>query len=252
METHKSMKKLILLPFIILFLLSNCTETIYDEVIRIDTVWLERAQSLAPTFVTTTDTVFITDTVSVEVIVTEVDTVFKVITRDSIIIKEVEKIIYHTDTLTIVETDTVEIIRHDTVTLTIYDRTISYRDTFWVIDPFNMVTFVPNELQPYVTEFHQSCLDRGIFVNGMPLLVQYTNNLPGESWNSFSYVVGFQQLIIELNEKLPPEQQRAGILRELNRLQRNKKYVTDVNKIMCPLWSPARIITTQDLDELYK
>lgn len=143
-------------------------------------------------------------------------------------------------------------IQYDTVWEIRYDRTVVHKDTFWVIDPFNMVTFIPNEVLPFVVEFHQSCQDRGIFIDGKPLLVQYSNNLPGEGWNSFSYVVGFQQLIIEINEQLPPEQQRAGILRELNRLQRNKKYTTIPDRIMNPLFDPAATITASHLNELYK
>jgi len=237
----------------IMMALSSCTETIYEEIFTTDTVWLTKpSQGLAPTFITVTDTVHTVDTVKVEVIVKDTDTVFQYITKDSIVIKEIEKVVNHYDTIVVTKTDTITIVKHDTVILTVYDRTVVYADTFWIVDPFNMVTFFPNEVAPYIQEFHQSCQDRGIFINGRPLLVQYSDNLPGENWSSFSYIVGFQQMIIEISDKLPAEQQRAGILRELNRLQRNKKYTTIDDRIMNPLFPPDRTITAAHLNELYK
>jgi len=238
------MKKIYPLFIVALFFL-GCTETEYKEIIK----YVDRpAPALAPTFIT--DTIHTVDTVEVKVVVHETDTVIKVVTKE--VIKVVEKIVNHYDTTLITEIDTVFITLHDTTTLTVYDRTVIYKDTFWVIDPFNMVTFFPNEVAPYIAEFAQSCWDRGLQVTSMPLLVQYSNNLPGENWSSFSYIVGFQQMIIEISDKLPAEQQRAGILRELNRLQRNKKYTAVPDRIMNPLFDPAATITAAHLNELYK
>src|SRR5688572_5897856 len=104
------MKKILPLFIVSLFFL-GCTETEYKEIIK----YVDRpAPALAPTFITQIDTVVIRDTVEVKIVVTETDTVYQYITKDSLIIKEVEKIVYHT--VTTVEHDTVEIVLHDTVT----------------------------------------------------------------------------------------------------------------------------------------
>jgi len=223
----------------IMMALSSCTETEYREIIK----YVDRP-ALAPTFITVRDTV--RDTVEVKVVIHETDTVIKVVTKE--VIKVVDKIVNHYDTIINNVVQTI----HDTTVLTVYDRSVIYKDSFWIVDPFNMVTFFPNEVAPFIAEFAQSCWDRGLQVNSMPLLVQYSNNLPGENWSSFSYIVGFQQMIIEISDKLPAEQQRAGILRELNRLQRNKKYTTVDDRIMNPLFPPDRTITAAHLNELYK
>ena len=270
------MKTLIMLFAISMLVLGSCTETIYEEIIKLDTVFLTSpSQAFAPTVIIQKDTVVLTDTVEVKVIVRDtiintintVDTLIQVVTRDSIIIKEVEKIVNHYDTIVLVQTDTVinnihhydtiEVVKtiHDTVTVTVYDRTVIYKDTFYLSDSSHPYSWVPNEIVPFVTEFVNMAYDRGKTINGQPLVIQYVHadDLPGESWTSFSYHFG-NQYVIELSEQLPTEQQRAGVFREMARLELvpRKKYSSDVNKVMCPLWSPSRVITTQDLNELYK
>lgn len=267
------MKLLIPFTLLALFFLGACEEIIIEKFVT-DTIYVDRPRTIAPVIVQTTvvDTVFRdlirVDTVEVRVVVidtvvnnvVQLDTVIQIQTDSVFIETIVEKIVNHYDTIlttrTITLYDTIYLDKivtvHDTITTIVYDRTVSYLDTFWIVDPFNMVTFIPNEVLPYVVEFSQSCWDRGLQVNSMPLLVQYSNNLPGENWSSFSYIVGFQQMIIEISDKLPAEQQRAGILREMNRLQRNKKYTTIPDRIMNPLFDPAKVITKAHLDELYR
>jgi len=261
------MKTTIVLFAIVMLALGSCTETIYEEVIK----YVDRPVPGPMQFITTSTETECegTDTLSFGVEIKqngifEKDTLMHLSTACYALLKIRGYVLVPKETIVVpgdsvpypvpyaVQGDSIPYPVYDTIWQTRYDRSVIYKDTFWIVDPFNMVSFWPNEVHEYIVEFHQSCQDRGIFINGRPLLVQYSDNLPGEGWTSFSYVVGFQQMIIEISDKLPPEQQRAGILRELSRLQRNKKYVTDVNKIMSPLWDPARVITAADLNELYK
>ena len=239
--------------------LSSCEEIIYEETIKMDTVWLERNDSITPrpvgAVIILKDTIFIyrTDTVNVEVVIIEHDTLIQIVTRDSIIIKEVEKIVTILDTVILNQIDTIFVT--DTLVVTQYDRTVIYKDTFYLSDSSHPYSWVPNEVVPFVTEFVNMAYDRGKTINGQPLVIQYVHadDLPGENWSSFSYHFG-NQYVIELSEELPTEQHRAGVFREMARLELvpRKKYSSDVNKVMCPLWSPSRVITTQDLNELYK
>ena len=73
--------------------LSSCEEIIIEKYV-IDTLYIDRPpQGLAPTIITVTDTVFLRDTISVTIVVRDtilqevhsVDTVYKVVTRDSLI-----------------------------------------------------------------------------------------------------------------------------------------------------------------------
>jgi len=87
------------------------------------------------------------------------------------------------------------------------------------------------------------------------LLITYAKeeDLPGEGWTSYSFRHGwdYSQMIIQISERVPYEQARSCVFREMARLQLKRKYVTDVNKIMCPLWDVSREITQTDLDVLF-
>ena len=238
----KSLVSLILFAIVAMavVLCTSCTETEYKEIIK----YIDRP-ALAPTIITIRDTV--RDTVSVNVVIHETDTVIKVVTKE--VIKVVEKIVNHYDTIINNVVQTI----HDTTVLTVYDRTVIYKDTFWVATMIRPVNNIPAELLIYVQEFYQLA---GPSANGGPMIIQYVHpeDLAGENWSSDSFWFGGQwsQMVIELDESLPGEQHRAGILRELARLQLKKKYVTDVNKIMCPLFNPARTITQSDLNVLFQ
>lgn len=261
------MKTLILLLFTALFSLSNCTETIYDEVIKLDTIWLDKPQSFAPTFITVTDTIHTVDTVEVRVVIHDVDTLIQYVTKDSIIIREVEKIIYHTDTVkvTIVQHDTVineievvridtvirNVIQHDTVTVTVYDRTVVYLDTLYVSIYYRTLNHIPSELQPAVIDFYSQARERGWNLIGGPLVIQYVNEVAGENWNSFSYWIGEEQMVIEVNGALDPKFHYASILRELGRLQLKKKYVTSGDLIMNIYFPPQKVTIDSPEKENY-
>jgi len=254
METRNNMKTTLFFALALIGL-GSCTETIYDEVIKIDTLWLERAQSLAPTFITVTDTIHLVDTVRVEVIMHETDTVIQIITRDSLIIKEVEKIVYHTDTVIVHDVDTVVITLHDTTVVTQYIQQVRYYDTLYVLVESRQVFYVPDELMPYVSDFYTLAGEYGSGALGGMLLITYAKeeDMPGEGWTSYSFRHGwdYSQMIIQISEKVPHEQARSCVYREMARLQLKRKYVTDVNKIMCPLWDVSRAITQNDLDVLF-
>jgi len=242
--------------------LLSCTE--YEILNTTDTVYLEKpVQSLAPSFVTVRDTVYIhtVDTIKVEVIIHDTivnnihttDTLVQVVTKDSIIVKEVEKMV--TVYQTVIEKDTIVV--SDTVEIEVIqiEQRVIYLDTAYVMIYTRSTTYIPPGIQPHVDEF----FGRATNVVGGHMIIQYTDDLPGEGWNSFSYWVGgpassdnpYAQMVIEISSALPPELHRASILRELARLQLKKKYVTDVNKIMSPLFDPYRAITQNDLDILF-
>ena len=247
---------------------SSCTE--YEILNTIDTVYIEKpaARSVAQATITQIDTVIIIDTVEVKVIVHDTiihnihttDTLIQVVTKDSIIIKEVEKIVNYYDTIyqvvnnydTIVEyvTDTVF------VDVTQIEQRVIYHDTLYVITEIRPVYSVPDEIQPYVEDFYTLAAQYGKQFAGGVLIVSYVHadDLPGEGWVSESFWIGGQpygQMYIGISEEIPAEQQRASILREMARLQLKRKYVTDVNKIMSPLFDPYQTITQSDLNVLF-
>jgi hypothetical protein len=160
----------LIIPFLLisLFFLGSCTETILEEVIKLDTVYIDKPRTLAPTLVTVRDTVtqIITDTVTVEVLIrdtvinniTTVDTVIHVVTKDSIIYKEVEKLVYVYDTIvqTINKLDTIFVYVTDTVEVQtiVYDRSVIYSDTLYLIaGMIRPTTSIPEELIPLLLEY---------------------------------------------------------------------------------------------------
>lgn len=263
------MKTIILLLFAALFSLSNCTEEIIIDKIFRDTVYIDKPQSFAPTFVTVTDTIEIhtIDTVEVRIVIHETDTLIQYVTKDSIIVQEVEKIIYHTDTVkvTIVQHDTIvneievvridtvirNVIQHDTVTVTVYDRTVVYLDTLHMPLYWKSLNFVPQELEIYVREFYGRGLADGWNLRGGPLVIQYVHDLAGEGWNSFSYWIGEEQMVIEVNGALDPKFLYTCVLRELGRLQLKKKYVTSGDLIMNIYFDPERLTIDSPDKESY-
>jgi len=245
---------LMLMIFAILVMMSGCEEYVIQN--TIDTVYVDRPiQSFASLLSVKTDTIVIRDTVKVEVVIHEMDTVFQVITRDSVIIKEVEKIVNHYDTIVIHDLDTVVITLTDTVFVEkiVYDRTVLYLDTLYVTYDMWPTTSMPEEIAPLYADFNEIAFNHGKPPLSGHIIIQYVqqSELPGESWNSNSFKFANNH-IIYLNVNLPTEQQRAGMYRELNHLNYGKQYSNDVNKVMSPIFDPARTITTQQLNQMFK
>ena len=186
----------------------------------------------------------------------ETDTVIQIITRDSLIIKEVEKIVYHTDTVIVHDVDTVVITLHDTTVVTQYIQQVRYYDTLYVLVESRQVFYVPDELMPYVSDFYTLAGEYGSGALGGMLLITYAKeeDMPGENWSSYSFRHGwdYSQMIIQISEKVPHEQARSCVYREMARLQLKKKYTTTPDRIMNPLFPVTAAITTNHLNELFK
>jgi len=248
---------------------------VYEIVNTVDTIFVDRpVNSLAPSFITVRDTIVVRDTVSTTVFIRDTivnnihttDTIFQVVTKDSVIVRVVEKVVNHTDTVVVTVHDTIyqdvhhydtivkNVIKHDTITLTVYDRTVIYLDTAVIVSYMRPTYSVPDDIQPFIEEFYTLANQYGLTTEGNGvIIVQYVTELPGENWSSNSWTVSENsQNIIELDQRYPAALHRAGIFREMSRLFLNKKYVTDVNKIMSPLFDPQTIITKQHLDILFK
>lgn len=257
------------LPSIILALFAlGCTETLEIEKLVRDTVYIDKPRTVAPSLVTVRDTVtqVITDTVTVEVLIRDTvinnvvttDTVIHVVTKDSIIYKEVEKLVYVYDTIvqTINKLDTVFVYVTDTVEVqtVVYDRTVLYQDTVYLISGMiRPTTSIPMELIPLLLEYGEISESYGKAAPGAEMIIQYMpqSEMPGENWHSFSFDFS-NQWVIYLDVNVPLEQQRAGVFRELMHLHHSKQYSNDRDKMMSPLFPPDRIITKQHLDELFK
>ena len=227
------MKLFIPLMFVSLFLL-GCEEIVEVEKLVYDTVYVDKVRTLAESVIVLHDTTVIRDTVKVNIVIQETDTVFQVVTRDSVIIKR----------------DTVFITTHDTVT--IYDRTVMYLDTLYVTYDMWPTTSMPEEIAPLYADFNEIAFNHGKPPLSGHIIIQYVqqSELPGENWNSNSFKFANNH-IIYLNVNLPTEQQRAGMYRELNHLNYGKQYSNDANKVMSPIFDPARTITTQQINQMF-
>ena len=240
---------------------SSCTETIIDEIIKLDTVYINTPRSVATSIVVEYDTIVIRDTVEVRVIVHDTiintvhttDTLIQVVTKDSIIIREVEKLV--TVYETIIEKDTIVITDTVFVDVIQIDQRVIYKDTLYVLVESRQVFYVPDELMPYVSDFYTLAGEYGSGALGGMLLITYAKeeDLPGEGWTSYSFRHGwdYSQMIIQISEKVPHEQARSCIFREMARLQLKKKYTTTPDRIMNPLFSIDAVITTNHLDQLF-
>lgn len=261
------MKTLLPVTLLVLFLLGACETVEIEKLVR-DTVFVDKPRTVAPTLVTIRDTVTetIIDTVKVEVLIRDTvilnthttDTVIHVVTKDSIIYKEVEKLVYvydtltqivnHYDTITEYVTDTLEI---QTV---VYDRTVIYKDSVYLIGGMiRPTTSIPLELIPLLLEYGETSERYGKATPGAEMIIQYMpqSELPGENWHSFSFDFS-NQWVIYLDVNVPLEQQKASMFRELMHLHHSKQYSNDPSKMMSPLFNPETTITNQHLTELFK
>jgi hypothetical protein len=158
-------------------------------------------------------------------------------------------VINNYDTLVEYVTDTIEI---EVVQI---DQRVIYHDTLYVLVESRQVFYVPDELMPYVSDFYTLAGQYGKEALGGMLLITYAKeeDLPGENWSSYSFRHGwdYSQMIIQISEKVPHEQARSCIYRELGRLQLKRKYTTTPDRIMNPLFSIDAVITTNHLDQLF-
>lgn len=247
---------------LIMLALGSC-ETVEIEKLIYDTVYLEKPQqSLAPSFIVLHDTVEIhtVDTVEVRVVIHETDTVYQVVTKDSIIIQTVEKIVNHTDTVILRDTvvnnthtvDTIVIVQHDTITVTEYVQRVVYLDTLYQSLYWRTINSIPEELQPFVNDFYNEARLRGINTLGSAMIIQYTHTMAGDGWNSFSYWVGYgEQMVIEVNGSLEAKYLYTPIFRELARLQLGKQYKVTGDEIMNIFFDPKKILIDSNNKEPY-
>jgi hypothetical protein len=149
----------------------------------------------------------------------------------------------------------------DTTWITKIEQRVIYKDTLYVLVETRQVFYVPDELMPYVSDFYTLAGQYGQEALGGMLLITYAKeeDLPGENWVSASFRHGFDysQMILMVSEEIPSEYLYTAILRELARMQLKKKYVTDTNKIMSPLFDPYRLTINSAnkkpfLDDLFK
>lgn len=257
-----------LYPFFIiaLFLLSNCTETIYDEIVKIDTLWLP-AKPVAPTFVATSTVKECesSDTTLVEMVL-KPNTTNGQFGKDSLLhVKATCNLMIKINGYTLVPKDSVpvpgptEYLPGDSIPYPVYDtvwqtkieRQIIYKDTLYQPLYWKSLHFVPEELTPFVQEFYTQARLRGWTNNGGALVIQYSHNMAGENWNSFSYWIGEEQMVIEVNGALDPKYHYASIMRELGRLQLKKKYVTSGDLIMNIYFDPEKLTIDSPEKESY-
>lgn len=245
--------KLFTFLFAATFMLLGCTETVYEEILKTDTVFLAR-----PSFVqlpATRDTVVIRDTVTVTIVqhdtiinnIHTVDTVFQVVTKDSLIIKVVEKEVFIRDTIVVTNTVKETITLTDTVTVVEYETRVVYLNTEYVyIFPGNSTTFIPEPLRAIHQSFFDECQKRNKQLPGGDLVISYVapGELPGDGWNSYSELMAGSQWVIYVNDQLTVEQTYTLLYRELGRIQLAKKYSQDPNKIMSPIFDPSKLRST--------
>lgn len=244
---------------LVMLALGSCEEIVYEEILKRDTIYLDRPVQYIT--VATRDTVFIKDTVRIETVIKDTvinnihttDTILQVIVKDSLIIKVVEKEVRITDTVVVVNNirDTIRIT--DTITEIQYQQRVVYLSTEYVF-PGRNAFYIPDELMPYYNSYVQDAQSRGIQLPGGSLVVQFVPNeqIPGVGWVSFYTKMSGDQHIIFLDEGLLVGHAKSAMYRELSRMQLGKKYVTDVDKIMCPLFSVTAPVNTQKINELFQ
>jgi hypothetical protein len=260
------MKTILLGIGVLLFLaLGSCTETIYEEVIKLDTVFLSRPVTSFVTLPATRDTVFIRDTVRIETIIRDTilnnihttDTIYQVVTKDSLIIKVVEKTVTIRDTVTVTVVNNVHttdtLILRDTVEVVRVEQRVIYLATEYIF-PYNSVTFIPTDLQKYYEEYIAEAYKRGKTLIGGDVVFSYVDpkDLPGEGWVSNTFEMAGNQQIIQLSSELIQEHSRAAVYREMTRWQLRKKYSNDPTKIMSNFFRTAPEPTQNEINTLFQ
>lgn len=230
------------------FVQTTHVDTVYRELVRVDTVEVQ---------VVVHDTTVIVN----NVVTVRTDTVVQIKTDSIFIERIVEKIVNHFDTviveriITNVDTVYIDKIVHvtDTVYVTEYEQRVIYQSVEFMF-PGRSTFYVADEFMPYYLDYDKAAKDRNVFLNGGNVIITRVNpaNLPGENWVSNFYYVQGDQAVIEISEQLPIEQCRAAIYREMTRWQLKKKYSNDVTKILSPLFRTSPEPTVNEINELFK
>lgn len=234
-------------PPVMSFVQTVHVDTVYKELVRVDTV--------SVTVVVHDTTVIVNNVVTVRI-----DTVVQIKTDSIFIERVVEKIVNHFDTviveriITSVDTVYIDKIVHvtDTVYVTEYEQLVIYTTEF--VFPGRSVFFVPDDLLPIYQSFFEEATKRGLTLNGGSLIIQYapSDQIPGEGWVSNYAKISGDQNVIYIDENLIVENSKSPIFREMGRWQLGKKYTTAPDKIMNPLLDPSHVVTKLQIDELFK
>ena len=198
--------------------LTSCTEEIFiDKWIKGDTVFISKPQ--LEKLIIQTDTVVIVDTVKVEVIIRDTvinnihttDTLIQVVTKDSIIIREVEKLVTIYDTIINNLVDTVYVTDTVFVDVIKIEQRVIYHDTLYLTSVIREVTSIPDEFLPHVEDFMAQTVKYNKPVRGGNMIIHYVKqaDLPGEGWTSNSFNlqdVYSGQIVIQISEEVPHEQ----------------------------------------------
>lgn len=138
---------------------------------------------------------------------------------------------------------------------TIYETRIVYETVeYKYLFPGQSVTYIPQPFEIHFQSFRDAANERTKPLPGGDIVLSQVdpNELAGENWTSDSFEMAGFQWVIRISSDLTVEQSKSAIFRELGRMQLKKKYSNDVNKIMSPLFSVTRQITTNDLNILFQ
>lgn len=239
-------------------------ETVYRDVIK----YVDRPAP--PTFVTVTETKECesTDTLKIQI---ELADIWKngYFQKDSVLaLTTACHALITVKGYTLVPKDTVvrdSIVYQDRVEYV--DRPVKVYDTLWqtkveqrvinqteYIFPGNSVTYIPTDLQGYVNEFYAKCNELNIPLIGGDVVFSYVpqKDLPGVNWSSTTFEMAGNQQVIQLREDLIWEESRAAVFREMARWQLKKQYVTDISKILCPLFRTSPDPTVSEINILFQ
>lgn len=234
-QTINSMKYTI--PFLLLFSLGSCTETIYEEVIK--TV---RKDSL------------IRDTVP-----------GKIVYIDRVRIDSFPYPVFIKDSAALAKCDPAKI---DTVYLPgnpypvyVYDsvHVVQHHYTDIMYIPLGWSTTAYREYQESAEEFYRRTVEYAWDVPGGDVLIEYWihEEAPPASRSSYSFMY-FDQLVIKIKDTLTPDQAYSAVMRELGRWQLGKKYTQDPDDFMNPdfEWDRCKLSSSEQvkkpfLDKLF-
>ena len=161
---------------------------------------------------------------------------------DSIVYRDRPVIVIDTVLLEVIktETDTVYKVRVDSIF--VYDTIVEhhYGDTLWIFF-MQDVYVVPEELQPIVTSFGLDAQRYGFNPPGGPLVIAFVpaEQLPGAGWSSHTYTTQWQWFI-DLRDDIPTRYLYSSIYREMAVNQLGFKYTNDGGP-MDPRFDPYSI-----------
>jgi len=232
------MKKLLVVPFLILFALAGCEEIvlvpeyIHDTLylpdpcgcVRYDTIVLERI-----------------DTVEMRTVIIDQDTLLRVKT-DSIFV---------TKTVTITEHDTVYVYQRDTLYLHIYHDTLVTFESGRALEQFDIYLDIAIEFSRLAMEYGWDSNRDGWYygIGGNCIIEPWrADEAPPTNRSAYQYFV-YDQWLVKLKESLTHDQAYTPLMREFARRQLGKPYDPEGSgTIMDPSLSP-NILKFSDSDE---